>query len=91
MCYGVPGKIVRTHGQEMARRASVDFSGQLFDVNLACVPAAEVGDWVMVHHGIARSVLSEAAAMEQIGIMKQVMALSKEGAPSTDDAMPSAT
>jgi hydrogenase expression/formation protein HypC len=40
----------------------VDFGGITKEVNLAYVPEARVGDYVLVHVGFAISVLDEAAA-----------------------------
>ncbi len=48
MCVAYPGKIVSTDG----KRAKVDFSGSLANVNVSMVDG-KVGDYVLVHAGLA--------------------------------------
>jgi hydrogenase expression/formation protein HypC len=56
MCLAIPGKVVRwVERKPPFATASVEFGGICRDVNLACVPEAEVGDYVLVHAGIAIS------------------------------------
>jgi hydrogenase expression/formation protein HypC len=69
MCLAVPGQIVSIHEpipQEkyghLFRVGKVSFGGILKDVNLAYVPEATVGDYVIVHVGFALSILNEAEA-----------------------------
>lgn len=59
MCLAVPGKITSISGEDdpMLRKAKVDFGGILKEVSLACVPEAQLGDYVMVHVGFAISVV----------------------------------
>jgi hydrogenase maturation factor len=47
------------------RRASVDVRGARLEVALDLVPAARVGDSVLVHAGVALSVLREDTSSEQ--------------------------
>ncbi len=61
MCLAVPGKIVSIAADEM-RTARVDFGGIVKEACLACVPEAEVGDYVIVHAGFAISRVEEAEA-----------------------------
>jgi hydrogenase expression/formation protein HypC len=54
MCLAIPGKL--TAWLERAppfSLAQVEFGGIRRNVNLACVPEAEVGDFVLVHAGVA--------------------------------------
>ena len=63
MCLAIPGKIIRISGTEpLERRGSVSFGGAVRQVALACVPQAEVGDYVLVHVGLAISLIDEAEA-----------------------------
>ncbi|GAB4239275.1 MAG: HypC/HybG/HupF family hydrogenase formation chaperone [Acidobacteriota bacterium] len=67
MCLAVPGRIVSISGEEpLERTGKVDFGGVIRDVNLACVPEAGIGDYVMVHVGLAISVVDEAEAQEML-------------------------
>ncbi len=73
MCLAVPGKILEITDEEpLTRRGQVDFSGILKEVNLALVPEANVGDYVMVHVGIAISVVDEAEARQVFEYLKQM-------------------
>ena len=56
MCLGIPGEIVHWIDRDpLLARAVVRF-GELERVcHLACVPEAEVGDYVIIHAGIAIS------------------------------------
>ena len=56
MCLGIPGEVTRWIDRDpLLARAEVRF-GELSRVcHLACVPEAEVGDYVIVHAGIAIS------------------------------------
>lgn len=63
MCLAVPGKVVAIERADPAPpQAKVDFGGVARRVSLALLPEAEVGDWVIVHAGVALSVLDEAEA-----------------------------
>lgn len=54
MCLSVPGRVESVSGEDpLTRSAQVNFGGILKEVNLAFVPEAEVGDYVLVHVGIA--------------------------------------
>jgi hydrogenase expression/formation protein HypC len=63
MCLAVPGRIVSIEGDDpLLRSGRVDFSGAVKLVNLAYVPEARVGDYVLVHVGFAISTVDEAEA-----------------------------
>jgi hydrogenase expression/formation protein HypC len=56
MCLGVPGKIVQWIDRDPTfGRAAVQFDGIRRECLMACVPEACVGDYVIVHAGIAIS------------------------------------
>lgn len=56
MCLGIPGKVVRWLEREGAfAQAEVEFDGVRRVVHMACVTEAELGDYVVVHAGIAIS------------------------------------
>ena len=60
MCLAVPGRIVTIESTDPLLRAGrVDFGGIVKEVNLAYVPEARVGDYVLVHVGFAISVIDE--------------------------------
>lgn len=60
MCLAIPGKILSISGdQALSRVGKVQFGGIIKDVNLAYVPEAHVGDYVIVHVGFAISLVDE--------------------------------
>lgn len=74
MCLAVPGKIVSIHDADpLFRLGVVDFGGVTRQVNLACVPEAEVGDYVVVHVGMALSVLDEETALQTRKDMREIV------------------
>jgi hydrogenase expression/formation protein HypC len=63
MCLAVPGKIISIDGNEqMTRTGKVDFGGIVNRVSLACLPEADVGDYVIVHAGFALSIVDKMEA-----------------------------
>ncbi len=65
MCLAVPGRIVSVEGDDpLLRSGRVDFAGIVKQVNLAYVPDARVGDYVLVHVGFALNVIDEAEAQQ---------------------------
>jgi hydrogenase expression/formation protein HypC len=76
MCLAVPGRIETiAEAGPLMRTAQVDFGGVAREVNLACVPEAAVGDYVLVHVGIALSVIDPAEAERVFGYLKEIEAL----------------
>jgi len=58
MCLAVPGKILSVTGEDPVRRVGkVDFGGVVKEVNLAFIPDAQPGEYVIVHVGFAISKL----------------------------------
>lgn len=54
MCLGVPGRVVRWLDRSGPfGRAEVEFDGVTRSCQMACVPDAEVGEYVIVHAGLA--------------------------------------
>jgi hydrogenase expression/formation protein HypC len=83
MCLAIPGKITSVTGDALARMGKVDFGGIQKDVNLAYVPEAKVGDYVIVHVGFALSVVEESEANQVFEYLRQMGELLelKEGGP----------
>ncbi|WP_416439114.1 HypC/HybG/HupF family hydrogenase formation chaperone [Phnomibacter sp. MR] len=74
MCLAIPGKITSIAGQldETFRTGKVSFGGIIKEVNLCMVPEANVGDYVMVHVGVAISVVDEAEAQQTFQYLQQM-------------------
>ena len=70
MCLAVPGKVEAVWDADGIRMASVDFGGIRKDVCLAYVPDVDVGDYTIVHVGVALSRLDEASARETLALFR---------------------
>ena len=79
MCLAVPGKILSIAGEELLRMARVSFGGTVKEVNLAYVPEAQVGDYVLVHIGFAISKIDEEEAKKVFEYLKEMGELESEG------------
>jgi hydrogenase expression/formation protein HypC len=54
MCLGIPGKVVRWIDRApILAQAEVEFGGVRRACQMSCVPEAAVGDYVIVHAGVA--------------------------------------
>ena len=73
MCLAVPGRIISIEGADpLLRSGRVDFSGVLKEVNLAYVPEARVGDYVLVHVGFAINTIDEHEARLVFEYLKEM-------------------
>jgi hydrogenase expression/formation protein HypC len=73
MCLAVPGRIVEIQGEDMlSRTARVSFGGIVKTVSLACVPEAMVDDYVLVHVGMALSVVDEREAADVFRQLEEI-------------------
>jgi hydrogenase expression/formation protein HypC len=74
----VPGlilEIAETDPQDRSGR--VQFGGITRDVNLSLVPEAEVGDYVLVHVGLALAKIEEEEARQTFEYLRQIEELSE--------------
>ncbi len=73
MCLAVPGKIISIEGSDpIFRCGKVSFGGILKQINLAYVPDAKIGDYVLVHVGFAISTIDEAEAQEVFKYLQEM-------------------
>jgi hydrogenase expression/formation protein HypC len=72
MCLAVPGKILSISGDDTLRTGVVSFGGAEKEANLAFVPEAQVGDFVLVHAGFAISVVDAAEAAQTLDYFRQI-------------------
>ena len=68
MCLAIPLKIEKIEGTQ----ATVALGGNEMTVSLLVVPKAKLGDWVLVHAGMAITILDEAEARETYEILAEV-------------------
>jgi hydrogenase expression/formation protein HypC len=64
MCLAIPGKIIsiETESEVIGRMAKVSFGGIIKEASLEIVPEAVIGDYVLVHVGVAISKVNEEEA-----------------------------
>jgi len=54
MCLAIPGRVLDWLQREPPfKAANVEFAGVRRQVSMECVPEAQIGDYVLVHAGIA--------------------------------------
>ena len=73
MCLAIPGKIKSIEDQMdgMIRIAKVQFGGITKEASLEMVPQAQVGDYVLVHVGVAISVVNEEEAQRTFEYLRE--------------------
>lgn len=74
MCLAIPGKIIviNTQIDDIFRTAKVSFSGIIKEINLCMVPNAQLGDYVLVHVGVAISKVDEEEALKIFSYLKDM-------------------
>jgi hydrogenase expression/formation protein HypC len=69
MCLAIPARVAALAGRE----ATVEISGNRRRVDVSLVAGVEVGQYVLVHAGIALQVLDEAEALETLGLIREAL------------------
>ncbi len=88
MCLAVPGQLLDTTGDDpYFRTGRVSFGGVVKQVSLACVPEAKIGDYLLVHVGMALNVVDEREAAETFAYLREMGDL-EELSPPPPDAPP---
>ena len=73
MCLAIPGKVIEVHDSlEWLRTGKVDFGGVVKEVSLALVPEAVIGDYVIVHVGMALSIIAEEEAQQVFAYLREM-------------------
>ena len=82
MCLAVPGQILDIQGDDpLFRTGRVSFAGIVKQVSLACVPEAKTGDYVLVHVGLALSIVDANEAREVFSYLQAMGELEELGPP----------
>ncbi|HEY0865827.1 MAG TPA: HypC/HybG/HupF family hydrogenase formation chaperone [Fimbriimonas sp.] len=82
MCLAIPGKVESiTEGSPLERMGRVRFGSVAKPVNLSFVPEAAVGDYVLVHVGVAISTIDEEEADQVFEYLEQMGVLAELGPP----------
>ena len=71
MCVGLPGKIEEIEDGT----ATVDALGARRRVSVELLPSVAVGDWVMIHAGIAIARITQQEADETRALMEEINGL----------------
>jgi len=80
MCLAVPGRLEAIISDDpVMRTGRVNFGGVVREVNLAYVPEAQVGDYVIVHVGVALERLDEAEAQQVLATLRAMGELEEQG------------
>jgi hydrogenase expression/formation protein HypC len=83
MCLAIPGRIMSIDAETSATRTGwVNFSGAVTEINLSCVPEAQVNDYVIVHAGCALATLDEAEAREVLACLSRLDELVEGAIPT---------
>lgn len=71
MCLSIPGKLesIDTQLDDIFRVGKVSFGEIKKDINLSMVPDAKVGDYVLVHVGVAISIVDEDEAKRTFDLL----------------------
>lgn len=87
MCLAIPGKIISITAQldDTFRRGKVSFGGILKEINLSMVPEAKENDYVLVHVGVAISVVDEEEAQKTFEYLKLMGEVEELGEGSRKD------
>jgi hydrogenase expression/formation protein HypC len=82
MCLAVPGKVISIAGDDpLFRTGKIDFGGVTREASLACTPEAGVGDYVIVHAGLALSRVDETEARKIFEYLKEMEELAELNSP----------
>ena len=82
MCLAVPGKVVGwLDRDQLFSRAEIEFEGVRRVCHMACVPEVEVGEFVIVHAGVAISRVDAAEAQHILDELHHMSDSSEELPP----------
>lgn len=83
MCLAIPGKVItieQVPGQ--VRLGKVEMGAIRKNINLELVPEANIGDYVLVHVGVAISVVDEQEALKTLRFLDQMDELDELNPPA---------
>jgi len=73
MCLAIPGKIISISGNDpITRMGEISYGGITKGASLAFVPEAKKGNYVLVHAGIAISIVNEEEAQKTFTYLQQI-------------------
>jgi len=74
MCLAIPGKIkdITLQHNGMVKMAKVSFGGIVKEASLEMLPEATIGDYVLVHVGVAISKVNEEEAQKTFQYLEEI-------------------
>ncbi len=74
MCLAIPGKIrnIEMQYDGLVRMAKVQFGGIVKEASLEMLPLAKVDDYVLVHVGVAISIVNEEEAAKTFKYLEEI-------------------
>lgn len=74
MCLAIPGKIksIEHKFDGKVKFAKVSFNGIIKEAALEMLPHAQVGDYVLIHVGVAISIVDEAEAKRTLEYFEEI-------------------
>lgn len=74
MCLAIPGKIksIELQYDGKVRMAKINFGGIIKEASLEMLPDADLGDYVLVHVGVAISKVDEEEAQKTFKYLKEI-------------------
>jgi hydrogenase expression/formation protein HypC len=81
MCLAVPGKVIEVFSDRGLRMGRVDFGGTVRRACLEQLPEAGLGDWVLVHVGLALARVDADEAERTWRLLEELGQLDELGPP----------
>lgn len=74
MCLAIPGKIksIESRYDGLVRMAKVQFGGIVKEASLEMLPQAQIDDYVLVHVGVAISIVNEEEAAKTFKYLEEI-------------------
>ncbi len=90
MCLAIPGKLtsISDGDNPLMRTGKVDFNGVVKEVNLAYVPEAKIGDYVLIHVGFALNIVDEEEANKTFEYLREIGELAELEESEISDQQP---
>ena len=74
MCLAIPGKVkqIEYRHNGLVKMAKVSFGGIVKEASLEMLPDVEIGDYVLVHVGVAISKVNEEEALKTFRYLEEI-------------------
>jgi len=72
MCLAIPGQIISIAGEALTRTGRLRFGSIVKEASLAFIPDAAIGEYVLVHAGIALAKVREEEARRIFSYLEEI-------------------